>query len=689
MDNERILIVEDEKIIALDLQRRLERFGYTVCDMASDGLDAVHKARESKPDIILMDIMLAAMESGIDGIEAAKRIKDELRIPVIFLTAYADEKTLGRAKEAEPYGYILKPFKERELYSTIDIALYKNAVERKLIKQERLFHAILHSVQDGIVATDTKLELRFMNPVAEEIIGIPESAARGKSLKSLITVINGSNPHSIPLDEYSLGFERDLRIRDCVIKNSMGMSLIIEGVAAKIKENVEETDGFVFVLRDVTELKRMSAKIDYQASHDSLTGLSNREEFCFKLGELIKPTDHEPGNHVLMALDIDRFKVVNDTCGSMAGDELLKTVAGYIQSLIQKNDISARFGGDEFAIILKNCSVENSVNVAKRLQDAIHSHKFVWQNKPFPITISIGIVPLRGGVESVEGLLAAADDACYLSREEGGNRINIYQNTEVKFRQRRGEMEWITRINGALEHNSYRLYYQPIVPRDATSGMPTKLEILLRMIGEDGTVIKPADFIGAAERYNLMPKLDRWVVEHTIKSMRTLKEQGSELSDCIVCVNLSGMSILAEDLLEYIEDSFSSSGLDPRKFCFEITETSAIQNLSYASRFMKKLKNLGFTFSLDDFGAGFSSFGYLKNLPVDFLKIDGSFVKNIDENPVNYTMVESINSMGHVLGLKTIAEFVCSESVRRQLEKIKVDYLQGFHIAEPQPLLPD
>lgn len=686
MKNERVLIVEDEKIIALDLQRRLERFGYEVCDLASESAEAMEKARRKMPDIVLMDIMLAG---DVDGIQTAIAIRRELAIPVVFLTAYADEKTLERAKKAEPFGYILKPFKERELYTTIDIALYKHGIDRKLRKQEQLFSAILHSVSDGIVATDVDAAVRYMNPVAEDITGVREEDAKGRPLAEVLSLLDSRTKEPLLPGMLPREGDRPRFFKDALLRTSQGVSLIVDGTATKIYEEKNETEGYVVAVRDVTEIKRMSAQIDYQASHDSLTGLSNREEFCFKLQEVIKETRESEAGHVLLLLDVDRFKIVNDTCGSLAGDELLKQVAAYIQSLTQKHDISARFGGDEFAIILQNCSIDNSVNVARRLQDAVQNHRFVWQNSSFPVTLSIGIVPVDGASGNVHEMLAAADDACYLSKEEGGNRINIYKSSEAKYQNRRGEMEWISKINKALEQNSFRLFFQPIVPiRSAAE--KAKIEILIRLLNEDGSYAPPGDFIGAAERYNLMPAIDRWVVQHTARSVRTLLDQKSPVVDGkIVCINLSGVSLLDEDLMGFIIDQFSAADLPPESFCFEITETAAIQNLSYASRFMRKLKGEGFTFSLDDFGSGFSSFGYLKNLPVDYLKIDGSFVKHIDDNLVSFTMVESINSMGHVLGLKTVAEFVCNKAILGKIAAIGVDYAQGYEISQPQPLIPD
>jgi diguanylate cyclase (GGDEF)-like protein/PAS domain S-box-containing protein len=684
MNNENILIVEDEKIIALDLQRRLERFGYSVIGMASDGPEAITIARERSPDIILMDIMLAG---SMDGIEAAKQIRAQLAIPVIFLTAYTDEKTLERAKEVEPFGYILKPFKERELYTTIDIALYKNSIDKKLRKQERLFSAILHSINDGIIATDMEMSINFMNKIAEDITGCDEAQAKGRHAAGVLSLIDQRSQRELLAGIPPNIDSKPFFFSEAIVNNAKGKKLLVDGSITRIHEKENEADGFLITLRDITEIKRMSETIDYQASHDSLTGLSNREEFSFMLGELLGSLKTSPSQHALLVIDIDRFKAINDTCGTMAGDELLRQIASHVQANISRKDISARIGGDEFAIILRDCEPEDSINVARRLKEAVETRKFAWQSSVFPVTLSIGVVALSQESEDTHAILAAADDACHLSKEEGGNRVNVFHSQDSKFQKRRGDMEWIAKINKAAEEDRFILYQQAIAPLSLSSGLQNKAEILLRLVNEDGSIARPGDFIPAAERYNLMPLIDRWVIKHSMAAYKTLRDRGSSIASNLISINLSGPSLLDESLVDLILYELKSQGLESSSFCFEITETAAIQNYAAATRFMKRLKDEGFTFALDDFGSGFSSFSYLKNLPVDYLKIDGSFVQTIDESLVSYTMVESINSIGHVMGMKTIGEFVKNPEIMRKLTELGVDYGQGYHIAEPVPLL--
>jgi diguanylate cyclase (GGDEF)-like protein len=299
-------------------------------------------------------------------------------------------------------------------------------------------------------------------------------------------------------------------------------------------------------LRDITEMKRMSETINYQASHDSLTGLSNREEFSFKLNEILVALKTSSDRHALVVIDIDRFKVINDTCGAMAGDELLRQIAAHVQSNISRKDISARIGGDEFAIILKDCEPDDSVNVAKRLKDAVEAKKFTWQTSAFPVTLSIGIVPLSQESDSIHAVLASADDACHLSKEEGGNRVSVFHAKDTKFLKRRGEMEWISKINRAAEENRFVLYQQTIAPlKDSFDSRP-KAEVLIRLVNEDGSIARPGDFIPAAERYNLMPLIDRWVIKNAMASYKTLSDRGSPLKSSLISINLSGPSFLDE-----------------------------------------------------------------------------------------------------------------------------------------------
>ena len=684
MRGERILVVENEKIIAIDLQRRLERFGYEVVGLAGSGQEAIHAARNHRLDLILMDIMLPGE---LDGIETAKIIRAELDIPIVFLTAYSDDGTLEHAKEAEPFGFILKPFKEKELYTTVDIALYKHRVDNALKVQERWLSAILHSVADGILASDVNNRVQFMNHAAEKITGWTEEEAKDQPISEILQISNSQHPVPLEISAEANGDapEQSVIFEDSILVGKGRREVHVEGTVSRIRDKEGRVEGQVLALRDTTMMKRMSETIDYQASHDTLTGLENREQFSMRLGSLIESAKAHQSNHALAYLDLDQFKVINDTCGHVAGDELLRQTTSIIKTVVRSSDNCARLGGDEFGILLEDINLEQAQLIAMRLQGRINQHKFVWDKKVFSITSSVGLVMIGENCGDIHAVLAAADDACYIAKDMGGNRVRTYEDNSSVFLRRRGEMEWISKLKRAIEENHFRLYYQPIVSIQNGRGRKG-CEILLRL-ADGERVIVPVDFIPAAERYNLMPAIDRWVITSTFDAYRRIHAlDAGELHGYVFSINLSGASLADDTLLAFIHSEFEHSGVPPSAFCFEVTETAAIGNISSATRLIRDLKELGCTFALDDFGSGFSSFGYLKNLPIDFLKIDGSFVKDMNTDPINRSMVEAINNLGKLMGVQTIAEYVANTETMESLRKIGVDYAQGYVIAKPAPL---
>lgn len=682
----RILIVEDERIIALDLKKRLERFGFPSPEIVSNGEDAITAAEKLQPDIILMDIMLGG---SVDGIEAATYVKDNLSIPVIFLTAYSNENTLERAKAAEPYGYILKPFKERELYTTIEIALYKFDLNQQLKQQEKWLSAVLDSVEDGIIATGKDGFIQFMNPVAEVITGWKEADSTTHTLSEVFPITEIHSKRTVLLPD--VGDEHKniypFIFQNCTLTNKSSAQVHVEGSVGIIRDRYGQIEGQVLAFRDVTEMRRMSDTISYQASHDTLTGLANREEFSARLETILQNAKQLDTIHSMVYLDIDQFRVINDICGHTAGDELLLKTTRIIRSVVRSSDLSARLGADEFGILLEDARIEQAIEIAKRLQARLMGDKLVWEKHVFNINTSIGIVPIDGSSESTHSVLAAADDACYIAKDEGGNRIKIYSNDENRFSQRRGEMQWISRLTKALEENRFKLYHQPIISLAPGNNGSKKSEILIRMVDTEERIISPADFIPAAERYNLMPAIDRWVIHAAFRYYKALDDRFTARANPFhFSINLSAAFLADENSLDYIRYEFQEFDISPRSFCFEITETAAITNMERATQFIHELKALGCTFALDDFGSGFSSFNYLRELPVDYLKIDGIFVKNMHEDSVNSAMVKAINSMGQFIGIQTIAEFVGNEEISNDLKSIGVNFGQGYHFGRPVPL---
>ena len=439
--------------------------------------------------------------------------------------------------------------------------------------------------------------------------------------------------------------------------------------------------GVVLVFHDVTHSRQMAREISYQATHDALTGLLNRREFESRLNGLIGNAIAEHRQHALLYLDLDQFKVVNDTSGHSAGDELLRQLTHVMQGKIRDADVLARLGGDEFGVLLGNCHVDQAARLADELIGAVKDFHFSWGDKSFSIGASIGMVAITDQSQNWATLLGNADAACYIAKEKGRNRVQIYHSEDAELAQRHSEMHWVARIAKAFEEDRFLLHCQPIVASRPDSKEPPHFEVLLRMLDESGEIVLPGAFIPAAERYNLMTMVDRWVIANTFNWLTAHKN-----TPMVCAINLSGQSIGEDRFLDFVVDQIRGTGIDPGNVCFEITETAAIANLTRAIHFIGELKGLGCRFSLDDFGSGLSSFAYLKNLPVDYLKIDGGFVKDMDQNNTNFAMVDAINNIGHTMKISTIAEFVENQAIMDMLATIGVDYAQGFAIAKPSPL---
>lgn len=434
---------------------------------------------------------------------------------------------------------------------------------------------------------------------------------------------------------------------------------------------------------DYTEAQQLAEQLTYQASHDSLTELINRRAFEVHLQQALDSAQRQGIEHVLLYLDLDQFKVINDTCGHIAGDVLLRELARILQARLRRQDILARLGGDEFGVLMENCSLHDAMRVANALCTAISDFRFGWGDKIFRVGVSIGVVAIDTHSESCATVLSAADSACYAAKDAGRNRAHLYTENDLELARRQGEMRWVARINQALEDNRFHLVFQTIVPTQGPAG-GYHYELLLRMEDESGQIVMPGAFLPAAERYHLAGKLDRWVVSTALDWLSSNPDHLDHLSLCTI--NLSGHSLSDVRLLDYLLERLADQSPLNHKLCFEITETAAIANFPSALHFIHMLKDIGCRFALDDFGSGFSSFAYLKKLPVDFLKIDGMFVEDIVNDPVSLVMVNSINEIGHIMGMETIAEFVENDQILDKLRAIGVNYAQGYGIGKPRPL---
>jgi diguanylate cyclase (GGDEF)-like protein len=437
------------------------------------------------------------------------------------------------------------------------------------------------------------------------------------------------------------------------------------------------------VFYDVSNIDEHGHLLAHYATHDALTGLTNRREFERRLTDLLASAKRKGEQHALCYIDLDQFKVVNDTCGHVVGDKLLRQLTYLLQQHVRDSDTLARLGGDEFGLLLQHCPLPRAEGIADNIRKVVKDFRFVWEGQSFELGCSIGLVPIAANSVSPTELLSEADAACYVAKEKGRNRVQVFEPGDIELARRHGEMQWVSRINAALHEDRLLLYVQDIQP--LTKGLPLHREILLRLLDENGKIVPPMSFIPAAERYNLMSDIDRWVIKNTFAWVHN--ESSEQGLDIVYNINLSGTSVSDPPLLlEFIEQQLTNYPISPQRICFEITETAAVQNLAQAAELISALKGRGFRFALDDFGSGLSSFMYLKTLPVDFLKIDGSFIRNIVNDPIDLAMVQAINTIGHIMGIKTIAEFVEDETTIAELHKLGIDFAQGFAIHRPEPL---
>lgn len=558
--------------------------------------------------------------------------------------------------------------------------------EEALFREKESAQITLQSIGDGVITTDGLLNVEYLNPVAEALTGWPLEEAQGRHVNEIFRSFHEETcePLENPLS-VALRRSRSIKsVRPTLLIKRDGNELYIESTASPIRGETGAATGGVLVFHDVSESRELNRKLSYHASHDILTGLVNRREFEQRLERALRSAKAREMSYAICYIDVDQFKIINDTCGHSAGDALLGQVGSLLKTKIRWRDTLSRLGGDEFAVLLESCSLDEALRMADQLREAIRDYRFVWEERNFRLGCSIGVVPITGDSDDVAALLSAADSACAAAKEGGRNRVYSFQENDIDLMRRRREMQWAARINNALEESRFELYRMAIQPlQRAESG--AHYELLLRMRDETGKIVTPEQFIHAAERYSLTPAIDRWVLENALRWLVSEADERERLELC--AINLSGQSLGDEKFLPFVIEQFHRSGIDGSKICFEITETAAIASFSQANRFIQALKELGCRFALDDFGTGLSSFGYLKHFPVDFLKIDGSFVKEILHDPIDREMVRSINEIGHLTGKQTIAEFAENAEIINMLRSLGVDYAQGYGVSTPQRLV--
>ncbi len=573
------------------------------------------------------------------------------------------------------------------------VGMFRDITDRKhaeqvIFDEKERAQTTLRAIADGVIVVDEAGVVTYLNPTAELLTGRSGADAIGMAHRAVMAI---EDSHGQPQDLFVSLADAPQAAMPVVehaqmLRRPDGSVIPIEGNVTPLHDRMGKCAGTVMAFRDVSQWRQLTAQLSFQATHDSLTGLANRAELERRLNLALQSAPALGQVHSLLYLDLDQFKVVNDTCGHTAGDELLRQLGQMLCTHLRSQDMLSRFGGDEFGVLLEDCPATPALQIAEDLRQAITEFPFVWKGHTFSVGVSIGHVCFGDVPMTLSEILSKADEACYLAKDLGRNRVHSHQPGDEELARRHSEMEWVVQIRKALKEDRFALHSQQIFNL-ADQPCAPHFEMLLRMRAEDGSLVPPMSFIPAAERYNLVPAIDRWVIAAVCRHLgEQLKRDPLTVPPCYA-INLSGGSVTDAHLAEYVRSVFTATGVSGSCICFEITETSAIGNLSHAVQLMQDLKAVGCQFALDDFGSGMSSFAYLKSLPVDFLKIDGSFIRDIADDPVDYAMVKAIHDIGRLMGIKTVAEFVENDRILAALRRIGVDFGQGYGLAKPEPFL--
>lgn len=692
MENKTILVVEDEIVIAMDLQATLIDLGHAVPEIVTSGEAAIQAALRLHPDLVLMDIHLS---ESLDGIDAAAEIIRRLDIPVIFLTAYADDETLQRASQTAPYGYILKPFEARELRANIEIAIYKHQLEKTIKEHRQWLLAVLNSIGEGVAASDASGLIKFMNPVAEVLTGWSQAEAIGRSPAEVFHLIDEATRNLIenPLLK-SLNEDGTVYLpENALLLTRAGHEIPVSDSAAPIYNDRGATEGAVMVLRDSTEQRRMEAKLEHNALHDTLTQLPNRALFLDRLQQSVDRSQRSPEyGFAVMLLDLDRFKSINDSLGHLIGDRLLVAVAPRLQAHLRTVDTVARFGGDEFAVLLEYVT---DVAVACRTAERILAElkiPFMIGNHELLITASIGIVLSSIPYEQTTDLLRDADIAMYRAKARGHGDYELFDL--VMHSQARKLMQQERDLRHAIAREELRVHYQPIISL-ATQAV-VSLEALVRWQKPGGELIYPDQFITLAEEIGVISTIDQWVLKQACQQLQAWQQMGAgawvmadggiarlangaDISPTMaINVNLSSNHFAHKNLVDIFANILQDTGLDGRYLKLEITESAFIQNAKEVVAMLSRLKQLNVQICLDDFGTGYSSLSYLHQFPIDIVKIDRSFIQGIDTDTDKLEIVRAIVGLCRTLGMTVTAEGIETPQQLEILRDLGCEYGQGY-----------
>jgi PAS domain S-box/diguanylate cyclase (GGDEF) domain len=552
-----------------------------------------------------------------------------------------------------------------------------------LFREKERAEVTLQSIGDAVIVTDARGAITYLNPVAERLTGYSLEEAKDASLQTVFNIVNeetrapAENPvHRCLREDRVVGLANHT-----ILISKDDTEYAIADSAAPIRDRAGHIVGVILVFHDVSETRRLAQQLQYDAAHDELTGLVNRREFERRLERAVSSARQHGHQHALCYLDLDQFKLVNDTAGHIAGDALLKQVRGLLAGRFRDRDTLARLGGDEFALLLDNCGLAKACQIAETLVAAFREWRFTWKGQHFQIGASVGVVAISRTSDCAAQVLAQADVACYAAKEQGRNRVHVYQGEGISPSPHHERMLLAATLMNAGRDNRFRLFSQPIVSLTDSAHLPWHHEVLLRLLGDNGQFIMPDIVIPTAERYGMMADIDRWVIDRALAAQAAANGTRAGLS-----INLSGASLNTDDLGEYVMDAFTRHNVSPERICFEVTETAAVNNLDQAVKFIQRVRRWGCSIALDDFGIGMSSFHYLRKLPIDYLKIDGSFVRNICSSDHDEIIVAAINEVGHKLGIRTIAEYVHDQPTVERAQALNIDFGQGYAFGAPAPL---
>ena len=694
MDPWKILIVDDEQDVHEVTEMALTRFSFDerpLHYLHAFSSDEARGQLQQHPDIaiILLDVVMETDDAGLKLVQYIREKINNHIVRIILRTGqpgYAPEKEVITNYDINDYKSKTE-LTAQKLFTTIMASLRAYKSEHALLEEKDKIRLTLESISDGVISTDSIGRVNYMNDAAEYISGIELEEAFNNPFDCICKLLDPATKKPIENPVITaLRTKENIEMGNRIIlQRNDGEKRIVGGSVVLTRDHHGNVTGTVLTFHDETLSRNMEKMLDWQQSHDQLTGLINRQQFETHISRLLDLSDLSDDKTFLLYLDINNFKIINDSCGHIAGDKLLIEITKELSGMISEPDILARVGSDEFGILLTQHQTDNeAIEFANNILQRIEDYRFNWSDQDHKISASIGMVPVNSECEGISCVLGAANIACQAAKENQGNSVNFFNEQNSDLLQKMHELSWANKLNHGVQHGNFELWCQRILSMDDSKPSLPHYEILVRMKDND-QLVSPGTFIPAAEKYNLMARIDRWIIEATLKTLSQWRHESGKATDIFCSINLSGASLSDENLIDFIKASFKRFSTPAELICFEVTETATIAHLGKASSLIHEIKKLGCKFSLDDFGSGLSSFSYLRQLPVDYLKIDGQFIRDIHTDSVNYAMVNTINHIGKIMKIETVAEYAENEEIMQRLREIGVDYAQGYAISKPEP----